>query len=54
MTTPRPAQTALIVEDENEGARRLYQRRGFGVRTSRPMLKSQGGPGGDWLLMVKD
>jgi ribosomal protein S18 acetylase RimI-like enzyme len=47
---------ALIVEDSNEGARRLYERRGFGVRTSRPMVNYPGGgPGGRaWLLMVKD
>lgn len=43
--------TALIVEDGNEGARKLYERRGFAVRTSRPMV---GYPGSDWLLMVKD
>lgn len=47
---------SLIVEDINAGARRLYERRGFAVRTSRPMVKFPGGgPGGeDWLLMVKD
>jgi ribosomal protein S18 acetylase RimI-like enzyme len=47
---------ALIVEDTNEGARRLYERRGYAVRTSRPMGRTHGGrPGGrDWLLMVKD
>ena len=47
---------ALIVEDENEGARRLYERRGYRMRTKRPMLGfSGGGPAGrDWLLMVKD
>jgi ribosomal protein S18 acetylase RimI-like enzyme len=47
---------ALIVEDENEGARRLYVRHGYSVRTSRPMVSYPGqGPGGrDWLLMVKD
>lgn len=48
---------ALIVEDVNRGAQRLYQRRGFSVRTSRPMVRSANGagaPGKDWLLMVKD
>jgi ribosomal protein S18 acetylase RimI-like enzyme len=47
---------ALIVEDANEGARRLYERRGYSVRTARPMVRFPGGgPGGrDWLLMVKD
>jgi ribosomal protein S18 acetylase RimI-like enzyme len=47
---------ALIVEDVNEGARRLYQRHGFSVRTSRPMVRFPGStaPGEDWLLMVKE
>jgi ribosomal protein S18 acetylase RimI-like enzyme len=47
---------ALIVEDDNDGARRLYERRGYAVRSTRPMLNTPGGgPGGrDWLLMVKD
>jgi len=45
----------LIVEDGNAGARKLYERRGYAVRGSRPMIGFQGGPaGGDWLLMVKD
>jgi len=47
---------ALIVEDVNEGARRLYERRGFQVRTSRPMVRFPDSElhGKDWLLMVKD
>ena len=47
---------SLIVEDTNAGARRLYERRGFAVRNSRPMVPWSGGtaPGKDWLLMVKD
>jgi ribosomal protein S18 acetylase RimI-like enzyme len=47
---------ALIVEDDNEGARKLYERRGFGVRDQRAMVRYPGqAPGGrDWLLMVKD
>jgi len=47
---------SLIVEDTNAGARRLYERRGFAVRDSRPMGLWSGGtaPGKDWLLMVKD
>ncbi|MBI4920160.1 MAG: GNAT family N-acetyltransferase [Devosia nanyangense] len=47
---------ALIVEDVNAGARRLYERRGFGVRAKRPIVPfPDGGPdGADWLLMVKD
>jgi len=47
---------ALIVEDDNDGARRLYERRGYSVRTTRPMVRFPGGgpAGRDWLLMVKD
>jgi ribosomal protein S18 acetylase RimI-like enzyme len=47
---------SLIVEDDNDGARRLYDRRGYTVRTKRPMGRYPGGgpDGRDWLLMVKD
>jgi ribosomal protein S18 acetylase RimI-like enzyme len=47
---------ALIVEDANKGARKLYERRGFSVTTSRPMVPFPGTPqhGSDWLLMVKE
>jgi ribosomal protein S18 acetylase RimI-like enzyme len=47
---------SLIVEDVNADARRLYERHGFSVRTSRPMARFPGStaPGRDWLLMVKD
>jgi ribosomal protein S18 acetylase RimI-like enzyme len=47
---------ALIVEDGNDGARKLYERRGFAVRDSRAMTAYPDGrgPGGDWLLMVKE
>jgi ribosomal protein S18 acetylase RimI-like enzyme len=47
---------ALIVEDVNEGARRLYARHGFAVTGRRPMVAYPGGqrPGRDWLLMVKE
>lgn len=47
---------ALIVEDENTGARRLYERDGFLVAAARPMHRYPDGtrPGQDWLLMVKD
>jgi ribosomal protein S18 acetylase RimI-like enzyme len=47
---------ALITEDVNEGARRLYERRGFVVRSRRKMLRFPGGgpKGEDWLLMVKE
>jgi ribosomal protein S18 acetylase RimI-like enzyme len=41
---------SLIVEDANDGARKLYQRRGYAVRDQRKMV----GRDGDWLLMVKD
>lgn len=41
---------SLIVEDHNDGARKLYGRRGFAVRDKRRMV----GRGGDWLLMVKE
>jgi ribosomal protein S18 acetylase RimI-like enzyme len=48
---------SLIVEDANEGARRLYERRGFAVRDRRAMVVYPDGsrpPGKDWLLMVKE
>jgi ribosomal protein S18 acetylase RimI-like enzyme len=47
---------ALIVEDANDGARRLYESRGFAVTTSRPMVPFPGTPqhGTNWLLMVKE
>lgn len=48
---------SLFVEDINDGARRLYESRGFGVRASRPVTPfPSGGPKGavDWLLMVKE
>jgi len=47
---------ALIVEDANEGARKLYERRGFSVMQSRPMVPFPGVTphGSDWLLMVKE
>ncbi|HVY50923.1 MAG TPA: GNAT family N-acetyltransferase [Devosia sp.] len=47
---------SLIVEDGNVGARRLYERRGYAVRTTRPMVSYPGGGSGgrDWLLMVKE
>jgi ribosomal protein S18 acetylase RimI-like enzyme len=47
---------ALISEDVNAGAIRLYERRGFRVRAKRKMVRfPDGGPNGqDWLLMVKD
>jgi ribosomal protein S18 acetylase RimI-like enzyme len=47
---------ALISEDVNAGAVRLYERRGFHVRARRKMVRFPGGGphGEDWLLMVKD
>jgi ribosomal protein S18 acetylase RimI-like enzyme len=47
---------ALISEDLNAGARRLYARRGFAIRSRRKMVRFPGGgpAGEDWLLMVKD
>ncbi len=47
---------ALITEDVNAGARKLYERRGFAVKASRKMVRFPGGgPNGeDWLLMVKE
>jgi len=47
---------ALIVEDANDGARRLYERKGYAVRSRRKMVKFAGSgmSGEDWLLMVKD
>jgi ribosomal protein S18 acetylase RimI-like enzyme len=47
---------ALIVEDVNDGARKLYERRGFSVTASRPMVPFPGvtSHGTDWLLMVKE
>lgn len=47
---------ALIVEDANAGARRLYESRGFAVTASRPMVPFPGATqhGTDWLLMVKE
>ena len=47
---------ALIVEDANDGARRLYERRGFAVRTRRPMVPSRAARrrARTGCLMVKD
>jgi ribosomal protein S18 acetylase RimI-like enzyme len=47
---------SLVVEDANVGARRLYERHGYAVRATRPIVKFPSGQpeGTDWLLMVKD
>jgi ribosomal protein S18 acetylase RimI-like enzyme len=49
-------QQALIVEDVNAGARRLYERHGFRVGARRKIVPFPGGgpEGEEWLLMVKD
>ena len=46
----------LIVGDANSGARRLYEKRGFSVQSSRPMVPFPGArsEGTNWLLMVKE
>ena len=53
-TETTAAGLSLIVEDANQGARRLYECRGYRVRTSRPMGGGRAQAGHDWLLMVKD
>lgn len=52
----RASGLALISEDINAGARRLYERRGFSVRARRPTVPFPGGgpEGREWLLMVKE
>lgn len=45
---------SIIVEDANEGARRLYARRGYREVARRPMVKDGWeNSGTDWVLMVK-
>lgn len=46
---------SLVVEDANVGARRLYERHGYAVQASRPIVKFPSGQpeGTEWLLMVK-
>lgn len=46
---------SLVVEDANAGARRLYERHGYAVRATRPIVKFPSGQpdGTEWLLMVK-
>ncbi|WP_169569749.1 GNAT family N-acetyltransferase [Sneathiella limimaris] len=45
---------SLICSDANPNAQRLYERAGFEVRASRPMIKGEwSGDGEDWLLMIK-
>jgi ribosomal protein S18 acetylase RimI-like enzyme len=46
---------SIIVSDDNKGARRLYRRRGYAERASRPMVKEGWESRGEnWLLLVKD
>jgi ribosomal protein S18 acetylase RimI-like enzyme len=45
---------SVIVSDDNSGARRLYERCGFAVRATRPIVKDDwSGPGDNWVLMTK-
>lgn len=45
---------SLVCSDANPGARKLYERVGFRVAASRPMVKGDWkGPGENWLLMIK-
>lgn len=45
---------SIIVADENEGARRLYERTGYRAIAREPVVPFPGCPhGGDWVLMVK-
>jgi ribosomal protein S18 acetylase RimI-like enzyme len=47
---------ALVVDDGNEGARKLYESRGFAVRDTRPItpFPESRQDGKNWLLMVKE
>ncbi len=46
---------SLIVSDANVGARRLYERHGFGELATRPMVKEHWQhEGRNWLLLVKN
>jgi ribosomal protein S18 acetylase RimI-like enzyme len=46
---------SLIVADENDGGRRLYERLGYSQRAVRPMVKDGWeGPGAEWLLLAKE
>jgi ribosomal protein S18 acetylase RimI-like enzyme len=45
---------SLIAADENEGAKRLYARRGYRAAARRPLIPFPGlGHAGDWVLMTK-
>ena len=50
----RPAGLSIIVSDANTGARRLYERTGYGEVARRPKVKNGWqNPGKDWVLLVK-
>ena len=45
---------SLIVSDTNSGARKLYERSGYALIDSRPMVKEEWeNRGENWLLMIK-
>ena len=49
------SQMSLIVESENERARRLYERTGYREKARRPYVQFPGSTHqGDWVLMVKE
>ena len=46
---------SVIVSDANSGARRLYERCGYGERAERAMIKEDWvNEGGHWVLLAKD
>lgn len=46
---------SIIVADENEGARRLYERQGYAEAARRPMVKDGWqGTGSDWVLLLRN
>ena len=45
---------SVIVSDDNPGARRLYERCGFALRATRPMVKEDWQNAGEtWQLLTK-
>ena len=45
---------SLIVEDENSGARQLYEKLGYRTAAARDMVKGDWqGAGSEWILMIK-
>ena len=45
---------SLICSDANQDAKKLYERVGFRVEATRPMVKGDWqGDGENWLLMIK-